>query len=360
MSEQLKHIFDISKCPTKRQMQDYLKGVMQPEEIYAFEHHISSCMLCSEAMDGMMEHPQEALAGMTHLNDNFLKDHLELHPPHIHLNGIAVTNAADIKHKNKNTIPLWKPIGIAAALLLCLGLGWYVKNTTPFTGTHTPTTIAHAQEESGIENVPPSYQANPPDQKTPTTAPSAIHTVAEAPPTPDPLPMKTLAAAAFSADSAPQEPPREQLKKAPSLPLSATKETLATTPNPRDAASLSGSADVQQKEAETPMETAKVRAISSKTEATKKEQPHRNSETYDADELFEQGEYALALTAYKRQMNKGDEKSNAQAKLMAAHCYLHLGERKSARKLLTDLAENSNGAPKRRAKRLLKEMEQTD
>lgn len=150
MSEQLKHIFDISACPTKRQMKDYLSGTMSREEVYAFEHHINSCMLCSEALEGMLENTEASLVGMNELSNNFLKDHLELHPPQIHLNSIAHAAPANLPTtKTKKTASIsWRSVGIAAAFLLCLGLGWYFKNYQQNNSVNS--SIAQTAKQNGL------------------------------------------------------------------------------------------------------------------------------------------------------------------------------------------------------------------
>lgn len=372
MSEQLKHIFDISKCPTKRQMQDYLKGAMQPEEIYAFEHHISSCMLCSEAMDGMMERKEAALAGMSELNDNFLKDHLELHPPHIHLNGIAAAAAPDIQDKKKSTIHIWKPIGIAATLLLCLGLGWYFKKTPSRIAEHTPD-IAQAKEEenSTLSQSPPTDKVSRENHRT---AFSEVNRLAESPKVAD-IPPSASGVASENAPPITSSPQKEDAtekdearKIAVASPQSAKKETFNTI-NTDGVTYISG--DTYQQKADKEISsvggarsngTVHIVAGGRTDESGRKQSERKavNEEAGEADELFDNGEYAQALAAYKKQMNGSNGKSSQQAGLMAARCYLNLGQKKNAQKLLSELAENGSGSQKRRAKRLLKEIEREE
>lgn len=365
MSEQLKHIFDISKCPTKRQMQEYLNGIMQPEEIYAFEHHISSCMLCSEAIDGMMEYEEAALTGMNELNDNFLKDHLESHPPHIHLNGIAA--AADTEGKKATLINIWKPASIAAMLLLCLGLGWYFKNKPPQFAEHTTAVIAQATESNRDASLPASEKEN-----VQTAPPHAVNSLTSSQNnTTGHSPSSPLAGADEAQPVA--TPPRQNQEK--EIPVAATEhaenenlrnamdnkqEGAKTEPanfkiakdNTDTAAPPRGS--YQQEKEQVTSATVKKEYEENKSKSEKKVE---DANVNDPDILFENGEYAKALTAYKKQMSGTDAKSSAEAKLMAARCYLQLGQKKNAQKLLSELAEEGSGAPKRQAKKMLRELE---
>lgn len=360
MSEQLKHIFDISKCPTKRQMQDYLNGTMQPEEIYAFEHHISSCILCSEAMDGMMEHEEAALAGMSELNDNFLKDHLELHPPHIHLNGIAATAAVDMGEKKAKSLNVWKPVGIAATLLLCLGLGWYFKNTSSQITKQTAA-IAQAKEENKI-----TQPISTPEKKDKQTAPSAINPLAASPETidiPSPQPVT-------------ESGNREPVAAAPQNEKTGNEESVKATDNKRemtdykmmntnDVASLSGGTYQQKAGNGVSIGGARTSgtlyiANDDLIDKSEREKEMATKRMNEANVLFENGEYSQALAEYKKQINSSDVKKSDQAKLMAARCYLNLGQKKNALKLLSALAEEGRGAPKRQAKKLLREIEREE
>ena len=98
MSEQLKHIFDSSACLSKRQLKDYVTGIMSREESYALEHHVNTCFFCSEALDGMLEH-SDALVTVDQLNTGFLKDHFSLTNPQIHLNSLAPAAAVPAVQK---------------------------------------------------------------------------------------------------------------------------------------------------------------------------------------------------------------------------------------------------------------------
>jgi len=127
MNDQLVHIFDDSTCLTKRQLKDYVTGIMGDEECHAAEVHLNSCPFCSDAVDGMMMHKDEAAQLLADLNPDFLKEHFAQNMPQVHLNSIAVPVDQHMtgKKKKNNTRPLWRTASVAAAVLFCMGLVWY-------------------------------------------------------------------------------------------------------------------------------------------------------------------------------------------------------------------------------------------
>ncbi|HTN47637.1 MAG TPA: tetratricopeptide repeat protein [Flavipsychrobacter sp.] len=386
MSEQLKHIFDLSACPTKRQMKDYLNGTMEGEEIYAFEHHINSCFLCSEALDGMMEQAEEAVAGVEQLNNEFLKDHLELHPPQIHLNSMAPAPSLTPTHhrgKANSQRIFWKPVGIAAALVICLGLGWYFKNTPSQITQQSPSIAQANRNEMVKEN--PSSEVQPLSARMETAG--AYDNLAETSQTHPSVKRAGKEIAAITepktteqTQPAPGALPEEVAVKEYKLPLANKTEPPANTPvtavqtsqvatkNTADVTSLSA-ATYQQKSNNAlnlgggrtsgelyVIDGAQVKG--GENERSKKADKERRTMADDnADDLYNDGKYAKALTAYKKQINSSGGKESQQAKLMAARCYLQLGQKSNAEKLLKELAETGNGASKRQARRILRDMD---
>jgi hypothetical protein len=63
-----------------------------------------------------------------------------------------------------------------------------------------------------------------------------------------------------------------------------------------------------------------------------------------------------ALNQYKKEMSSPDTRTRRQATIMAARCYLNLGNKASAIQLLQGLA-NESGPEKRAAKRMLKDLD---
>lgn len=54
-----KNIFSESKCLSRNQLLGYLHGNLDSEEVYTIESHLNDCDLCSAAIDGLMERPEE-------------------------------------------------------------------------------------------------------------------------------------------------------------------------------------------------------------------------------------------------------------------------------------------------------------
>jgi len=356
MNEQLKHIFDISACPTQRQVQDYLSGTMPREEMYVFEHHIHSCILCSEALDGFLEQPQKAITGLAELNNTFLKDHLELHPPQIYLNSIAHTAAG--KDAGNNT--LWKPLAIAATLLLCLGLGWYFKNYRQKNDISVIAQLNTKDSEikrTSVETANQSRTANDNrslqeeekknkkiflySEKTdntqsvsvPQTAPEAIKESAPKVSTP------ALQPANFEKDESANSPKKENAEE---QPVAAYREASSPPSIASDKRSEAISEDDNSK---------KEKSINIASA-----QPANESNDNLADNYYQNGNYSKALTEFKKQIRNRDVQQSQYAQLMTARCYLQLGEQNHAKEMLEELAENGNGSYKRQARRLLRQI----
>lgn len=54
-----KNMFSESKCLSRNQLLGYLHGKLDAEEVYTIESHLNDCELCSAAIDGLMERPEE-------------------------------------------------------------------------------------------------------------------------------------------------------------------------------------------------------------------------------------------------------------------------------------------------------------
>jgi anti-sigma factor RsiW len=139
MKTQLKNIFDESTCLTRRQLKDYVSGVMSTEECHAAEHHLNDCPFCSEAVDGIAANGVEAIAAIGELNTTFLKEHFDKQLPQVHLNSLAptlsITDAKAKRRKGKGAAIT--TTSVIAAILLVFGLFTYWKHEqgkTPATG----------------------------------------------------------------------------------------------------------------------------------------------------------------------------------------------------------------------------------
>lgn len=338
MSDQLKHIFDVSTCPGKRQFKEYLNGEMSREEVYAFEHHVSSCLLCSEALDGMLEHREEALVGLDNINNEFLKDHLELHPPQIHLNSIAPpTFAADTQSQQKNPVQksFWKSVSIAAALILFLGMGWYFKSSYP---SHSSEMLAATETQADKTNMETNAAKADAANKL-MDMPNANSNIQGETAVTEHSSYTSSSPAIINYGDAYSENIAAENK--PVANNESTKTPAMTARNTRSVAA-GAFADTN---------------VSADNIETVKKLKEQFPETMDqADALFEKGSYTQALSIYLKQIKNAEEHTRQQAQFMAAQCYLQTGNEKQAVKLLDSLVENANGQIKRKSKRLLREI----
>jgi len=376
MSHQLKHIFDSSACLTKRQLKDYASGVMSQEEQYAVEHHVTTCFFCSEALDGMMQQKGEALVTVDELNTNFLKDHFSLTNPQIHLNSLAPSvQAQPIQRvaKKRTGIPLLKPSSIAAALILGFGVLWYLehdKNDIRPTGR-----IAQVSPASSGATASPdaskSAMAAPDETGTatrPVAANAAQNESANMPGNQPDQPQRPQALVATNpetgknqADASKElktEAATPSGKDTESNPLAKTEAAEETVkPATKSTAAMTFAAPVNDNAASGARSNANTYVIENSKIPASKKVSSEASTVETADDLYASGNYRAALNVYRKQMNAAGAKDEQHAALQAAHCYINLGQKESAIKLLQSLAENGSGSAKRQAKRLLKEMD---
>lgn len=176
MHRLLAHIFDNSACLTKRQLKDYVTGVMSEEECYAVERHANDCSFCSEAIEGLSMHSADAISRLELLTPEFIQDHFQKNLPPVHLNAIAsagVAESAPAKHKRSGRSRLHL-LALAATLLLSFFLirGWkpqeprrqsalpaIVADTTPVTTTQKPAGYSGQIEPRSGESEPPYFVA---------------------------------------------------------------------------------------------------------------------------------------------------------------------------------------------------------
>jgi FimV C-terminal domain len=394
-NEQLKHIFDNSACLTKKQMIDYVAGTMINEESHAVEVHLNSCPFCNEAIEGMFEQQEgntaDVLAG---INSDFLKDHFSLQNPQIHLNSLApAAQATGIhyqpKKKKAKTQPLFRTVSIAAALLLLFFTLWYFDF-----GKSKPTQqLAHNTDVSATQpsQQPPVAQSQiedlPAVNKTVTTSnniPTPPNTNGT-PQSPQALVTTNLAnddeaiarkneiadAAAQKEEVVvnaykaplvdkynPEQAKRLSAEQVEKMPTRSTESVAATAP-----------ATYNKKEGELTIAGARpgtttyiVDGVQVKDKATadapkKLEKPSESASNISkAGTQYSNGQYNAALTTLKADLGSSEASRRNPATLLAAKCYIALGNKEKARKLLQPLADEASGSDKRQAKRMLKDL----
>ena len=391
MSEQLKHIFESSACLSRRQLKDYATGTMSREECYAVEHHVNTCFFCSEALDGMMEH-SEALLTVEQLNTGFLKDHFSLTNPQIHLNSLAPAAAAPAMQKRSKTRGrvqplLLKPSSIAAAILLGLGVMWYLEfgNEQVKPRQVASATVAAATDETPVSEQSSSTEAvavtDVPNSETASQLGLTSRQTEQRNFDDDPQKVQPLiitdpkagkdkqAAEAESKSSVAADAALAKTAKAKREEINTSTISLPTTtveklPRiPSAAASFNEGLPSTRKAEHGAAIVVKDKVVGSEGATNSRKENSVGSADAsaktlkDGDELYDAGEYKAAAISYKKQMNSSDSRTSQHATLMAAKSYIKLGQKDNAIKMLRTLAEEGSGTYKRQAKRMLKDLE---
>ena len=380
MKEQLTHILDQSVCLSRKQMKEYLSGSMQREEMHAAEVHLTTCPLCSLAMEGFEEHSDEALAAIASLNSGFLKDHFDNIAPQIHLNSMApaaAMPAAQYKRKAAAIQPWWRKASIAAAILLAFGALWYVEFGRNDDTASAPITQVTRSQSSPPENEESSAQAGlatatMPEEKAVVAGEDAVNTDIQ----PASAPIKAVEKTEAAVSNEIAQPiaatgrtvkQREEAIAALSMNTTQTKDVAASTtaaeprasrrtldmeaPAAQTLESTGSAASGYVAEAKHAAEDLRQKTASKAAPATDRSPMELGQESYD------KGKYGAALSHYKRQMNAGNAQDRVQAKLMAARCYSALGNKSKASQLLQAVLDEGSGPQRRAARRLLRELE---
>lgn len=390
MKEELIHILDQSVCLTRRQMRDYLNGTMLPEEMHAAEVHLSSCPLCHMALEGFSAHTDESLAAISELNSGFLKDHFARTSPQIHLNSMAPA-AAMTRHKRKGAaISFWQAGSVAAAVLLAFGIMWLLKHSS--TERAAPTLAASQQTEARQPAAITPQVASPEPEQTEVTTTATAPIVAmneparkqipaplasEQPPVPEASTMdaekKTEQQQATPANASGYMAYTQQMRNTvvddkvttgappPATDNQGTSISAGTVTAPSSATALTDQPGT------TLAETQKVARAST---ATKQLMPAATAPRYkpaadeadsrshmeQGDDLFEKGKYSNAVAHYREEMGQGSRNNRHQAAIMAARCYVNMGQKQRAIQLLQGILAEG-GSQKRVAKKMLRDLE---
>ena len=359
-NERILHILDQSTCLTRRQMKDYLAGTMLPEEVHAAEMHISSCPLCSMALDGFEAHSEEALEAIASLNSGFLKDHFDSITPKIHLNSLAPATTFDGRKKKKKSIPLLRVTGIAAALLIGFGTLWFLdyKSKAPTENAIAVHTAAPAT--SKINTTPPIHTERQKDDNKPVAGDGAL--AAKSASKKGVAANGDLEAQPVMGAAAPAAPPAAYEQNIAAAPV--MKEKAAGVTN--DSVSVmtaNGVATSEQYSRAASKDAYKPAAMkmSSAAPARKMDDANAFSASEDhlqkGDDLAARNKYSGALAHYNKELNNSDPTRRAQAAIGAAQCYAKLGNKRKAISLLQQVVDQESGQQRRRAKRLLRELE---
>lgn len=325
MKQDISDMIAPSACLSKRQIKDYALNLLGREEQHAIEHHLSSCIFCSQALEGLHRTGAEKLDT---LGADFLKDHLSLLNPRVHLNSLAPTAQTFSSKGYRRAVRGFsvRPASVFAGLILSFGVLWYLdfRNSGSLAASgshHQAPASAHPiyikkPAVPHIENdrMATSAQVNSPEGSVPA---GVSYTRAAQPA--DPRPVEE--------DRASQSHPEKMIAVPETKPLDADHVRKKTTTSQiiTEKASSKGTAN-------------SLLAVKS------------------ADVLYDAGNYRNALAGYSKKMNAGGNSDQQYAALQAARCYMSLVQPEKATALLKDLSENGSGSYKRKARRMLRRM----
>lgn len=371
MNKALIHIFDSSACLTRRQMKDYVNGVMTNEEVHAAEVHLNSCMFCSEAIDGLYEDKEHSAVGaMMALDNEFLKEKLSLSHPEVHLNSLApaqsASYAAPRRRGRYKTKPLKHTSAIAAMLLLGFGLWWYMGRNSGYSSI-APTVQENTTAGNGNNNAGTVYGSD----NTLKPEKAAVLALASDP-TEVKQEEKTVAATAISSDN-------KNAIKQQAVPLNVKPIAEIKDKKTEEKQAIKTAAKLVDGPSSLPSSAGNTKTFDILTGATgagadaARKSDLRNSFTDNRSEnkietattaggaieqghtYYSQGKYSSALSSFRKEMSNADKKKRHEATIMAARCYLSMGNKTEAQQLLQQLVDEG-GPQKRAAKKLLKEM----
>ncbi len=362
-------------------MKDYVSGAMTNEEAHALEVHLNSCPFCSEAIEGMLSlDPAEVNAALNDLNAGFLKEHLSdnntAHSAVHHPSPATGTHARPAETKKK-TIPLWRTVSIAAALLLFLGILWYN------IGYRQPETIAPLADKTALpEPAKPLVAANnaatalhdqpnneallaaKQKQPVPETVKATKSLIAPAAPA-------TTVNAGMQADATQATDANAGKKEAEEAVVTSYKVPLIDkfSPAPANTAKpeqveRTATRNTESVAAASDPSAARVRLGNSADEETRNSGKENKKEKAaiaaanepdnidEGNKLYAQKRYSAAVNVFQKEFSNTDKSRRHEAMLMAARCYLNMGNKDKATQLLQNIIEEG-GAKKRDAKKLL-------
>jgi len=125
LTGQLAHIQDQSACLTAGQLRGYANDNMEIEECHAVEHHLTGCLLCSAAIEGMQLAPVEGAAVLDTITTRFLNDHFSIAYPQVHVSSFVADATAGNKKKAK--IPVWVNVALGVLIATVVVVVFYAE-----------------------------------------------------------------------------------------------------------------------------------------------------------------------------------------------------------------------------------------
>lgn len=288
-------------CLSKRQLLDAIRHRLVSSEQKNISKHAEKCPLCRMALQGAATGKPVLFDMLNTCNLDFLETYYRHHSPQIVLNGISPVLSTPPRHRIKSVS--W--VGISGGLLLIALLIGFLK----FQKNYKPVSTETAVQESFIPIV------------------SEVHPIAEK--------ENEIISATYEAN---KEESQVQVQKEEKIIVYEERQTVLS-----DAPPAQEIVEVQEKSNSTIPEPSTTKmAITDAISATA---------------ALESGKYEEALSFYLPRMQSKNEDIRFDAMLMVAKCYIGLKQPEEAGKLLQNLIDEAKGAPKRKAKRLLRSLD---
>jgi hypothetical protein len=351
-------IRNINQCLSRQEICDYIEHKLDRETTYAIEEHFSECMLCADAIEGLMSVPTE--------------NRETLMTPSLELWHDIKPSAVEPKAKEQS-IPLSStrgggqslmnryPWAVAASILFAVALGgWSV-----FSLMHRPDHVLSKNEnKTAVQEAPVSYQksAAGPDEITtlstplpeakkaiPVTQVKPIATssprditktedeqIDEVPPVASPLTEQAAAPEAKQAmAAAPAQEDKEEVTSVASKDLD--KKGIAREDVVR--------AGMSQNNTEFNNANSRVLSYSSaltknNTNALSKYVPKKSSTAYaEGIQFYQQKDYQKAISHLEEALDMANDQTIEDIQFYLAKSYQAVGKERQARKLFVKLSK---------------------
>jgi hypothetical protein len=351
-------IRNINQCLSRQEICDYIEQKLDRETTYAIEEHFSECMLCADAIEGLMSVPTE--------------NRETLMTPSLELWQDIKPSAVEPKAKEQS-IPLSStrgggqslmnryPWAVAASILFAVALGgWSV-----FSLMHRPDHVLSKNEsKTTIQEAPVSYQK-------PAAGPDEITTLS----TPLPEAKKAIPVTQVTpiATSSPRDITKsdeEQIDEVPPVASPLTeqaaapeaKQAMAAAPAQEDKEEVASvaSKDLDKKgiaredavrigmsQNNTEFNNANSRVLSyssaltkNNTNALSKYNPKKSSTAYaEGIQFYQQKDYQKAISHLEEALDMANDQTIEDIQYYLAKSYQAVGKERQARKLFVKLSK---------------------
>ena len=369
-----------SACLTKRQISDYIRQKLYPEELYVVEMHLNECPFCNEAIEGFSKSQEHFLL----LDDLSVPDvsaltvtvpapkpptkkpepaklKVEKKPASTKTENVASEAIPQTKNpfSNDRSDRPWFSWSIAAALLLGVGTFMYYRygknspDNKPILADARQSTVT---DEAAAEQLEPTVSSTAADslmndmygQKQQEAAMAPVAAKKAGPPPPDSLAQANQAttvatSAKGQAELAENKETEKTVAKAkvgPAQTAPTLAKTSAASPTKAGEAPKTTVAKTETAKAEsaarktTPETTAKAATADKATTKTDSDKYDRiNADYKKGVELYKKGQYGTALLYLQPSVSNKKAPYHKQALNYAAKCHEEMGNKRKAERL---------------------------